>query len=629
MSVRADPRSLADDIRARSDQDLAVLLRARPDLVVPVPDDVTALVARATTRTSVLRALERLDRFALQTIDALACSPDPTTYQHLRGLVGADGQLPETLARLREQALVWGPDDALRLVRAVREIIGPAPADTGPPLCSALATLSPARLQHVLTDLGLPSTHDPVSAVDAITAVFTDPGRLEGLLAQAPAQAVAILDRLTWGPPTGRVEDAHRDVRASDARTPVEWLLARALLVPAGDGTVALPREIAIHLRGGRIHRRVEPEPPALETASHDPGLVDRAAAGSARAAVGHIEDILEYWAADTPPVLRTGGLGVRDMRRTARAVNLNERDVALYAETAYAMDLLAASDDDVDEVWLPTTAYDAWRSAPAKRRWTAMVSAWLTTTRVAALVGNRTERERLVAPLGPDLERTMAPEIRRAVLTELAALAPGCSASAASVVARLGWHRPLRAGQLRRDLDSWVTWTLREGELLGLTSHGALGSPARALLAGDPVRAADALEALLPEPLDHVLVQADLTVVAPGPLTAHLSRELGLAATVESTGGATVYRFTDASIRHALDAGRTAADLHALLERHSRTPVPQPLSYLVDDVARRHGRVRVGTASAYVRCDDEAVLTELLAERRAAQLRLRRLAAT
>ena len=31
---------------------------------------------------------------------------------------------------------------------------------------------------------------------------------------------------------------------------------------------------------------------------------------------------------------------------------------------------------------------------------------------------------------------------------------------------------------------------------------------------------------------------------------------------------------------------------------RHSRTPVPQPLSYLVEDVARRHGRVRVGAAA-------------------------------
>ncbi len=103
----------------------------------------------------------------------------------------------------------------------------------------------------------------------------------------------------------------------------------------------------------------------------------------------------------------------------------------------------------------------------------------------------------------------------------------------------------------------------------------------------------------------------------------------LGVLADVESKGGATVYRFTPASVRRALDAGRTAADLHAFLAEHSRTPVPQPLAYLIDDVARRHGHLRVGAASAYVRCDDDTLLNEILADRRAAALRLRRLAPT
>jgi hypothetical protein len=99
--------------------------------------------------------------------------------------------------------------------------------------------------------------------------------------------------------------------------------------------------------------------------------------------------------------------------------------------------------------------------------------------------------------------------------------------------------------------------------------------------------------------------------------------------ADVESTGGATVFRFTPGSVRRALDAGRSAEDVRAFLAARSRTPVPQPLAYLVDDVARRHGIMRVGTARAYVRCDDEAVLSEVLADRRSARLRLRRLSPT
>src|SRR5665213_1456856 len=152
---------------------------------------------------------------------------------------------------------------------------------------------------------------------------------------------------------------------------------------------------------------------------------------------------------------------------------------------------------------------------------------------------------------------------------------------------------------------------------LLVLNNDGAI-EPA--------VVAASELDALLPKPLDHVLLQADLTAVAPGPLVSELARELAMAADIESTGGATVFRFTDGSIRRALDAGRSAADLHAMLATRSRTPVPQPLTYLIDDVARRHGRVRIGVAGAYLRCDDEAVLNEVLADRRAESLRLRRL---
>lgn len=45
--------------------------------------------------------------------------------------------------------------------------------------------------------------------------------------------------------------------------------------------------------------------------------------------------------------------------------------------------------------------------------------------------------------------------------------------------------------------------------------------------------------------------------------------------------------------------------------------------------MARRHGHLRIGAASAYVRCDDDALLNEILADKRAAALHLRRLAPT
>ncbi|MCQ4085100.1 helicase C-terminal domain-containing protein [Streptomyces sp. RB6PN25] len=636
------PRTLAEDLRGRGDDAVATLLRLRPDLLNPVPNDLTQLATRAGTRASVVRALERLDRFALQTAEALAVAPDPCPYETLLALLGGDEGIPEVtealpgaVDALRASALVWGGDDRLHLVRTARDLLAPTPTSPsatglGPTVTEATAGMSPGRLQELLAAAGLPATHDPVSAVAALTALFRDRTRMSALLAEAPEGTATVLSKLMWGPPYG-------EVRAEGASAPVRWLLARGVLLPAGPGNVVLPREAALHLRGGLAHRTPEPHPPAVQPgATHAIATVDATAAGQAFTAVRTVEDLLKSWDAGGPPVLRAGGMSVRDLKRTAVALDVGEPIAAFWLETAYAAGLLA-SDGEADERYAPTPAYDEWLRLPDEERWAALVAAWLPATRTPGLVGGRDAKGRALSALGPELDRSLAPEVRRRVLALLASLPEGASAKPEALLARLRWERPLRGGAdaLRAQL---VHWTLEEAELLGVTGRGALSAHGRALqgrteAATDAqtaaAEAAGLLAPLLPEPLDHVLLQADLTAVAPGPLRAPLAETLGVLADVESKGGATVYRFTPDSVRRALDAGRTADELHAFLAAHSRTPVPQPLTYLVDDVARRHGRLRVGAASAYVRCDDDSLLAEILADRRAAGLGLRRLAPT
>jgi hypothetical protein len=104
---------------------------------------------------------------------------------------------------------------------------------------------------------------------------------------------------------------------------------------------------------------------------------------------------------------------------------------------------------------------------------------------------------------------------------------------------------------------------------------------------------------------------------------------ELNLLADLESSGGASVYRVTEATVRRALDHGRSGGDLAAFIEQRSRTPVPQALRYLIEDAARRHGVLRTGTASAYLRCDDTALLARAVSDRAVSALRLRLLAPT
>ncbi|WP_344394419.1 helicase C-terminal domain-containing protein [Streptomyces vastus] len=646
----AAPRSLAEQLRARDDASLAALLQVRPDLITPVPTDLTQLATRAGTRASVVRALEHLDRFALQTAEALAVAPDPAAYDTLLALLAGDegdpevtGALPRALATLREQALVWGADDRLRLVRTARELLAPSPqhpspTGLGPTVAEATAGMSPGRIQEILATAGLPTTHDAVSAVAALTELFTDRTRMRALLDEAPADSLEVLSRLVWGPPYGQV--------TADPAPRLRWLLDRGLLLPTAPGTVVIPREVALHLRAGRAHRKTEPLPPAVEPAvTHRPQAVDATAAGQAYTALATVEELLKDWDEGGPAVLRAGGLSVRDLKRTAVALDVPEPIAAFWIELAYAAGLLA-SDDEADEQYAATPAYDAWLELPAAERWTRLATAWLTATRTPGLVGGRDAKDRTLSALGPGLDRSAAPEVRHRVLALLAALPEGASAAADSLIARLHWERPLRNPESQARTDDLRTrlarWALSEAELLGITGRGALSTHGRALLATPPdapltgaelaaaaSRAGRLLAPLLPTPLGHVLLQADLTAVAPGPLERPLADMLGVLADVESKGGATVYRFTPGSVRRALDAGRSASDLHAFLAAHSSTPVPQPLTYLIDDVARRHGHLRIGAASAYVRCDDDAMLNEILADKRSADLRLRRLAPT
>ena len=615
------PRSLADDLRARDDGALAALLRARPDLRTPVPADLAALAARATTRPSVQRALDHLDAFTLQTVDVLVALPDRSTPDDVRRLLGTDPDV--ALETLREQALVYGGDE-LTLVRTVREIIGD-PAGLGPAAEQAMRGYGPSRLARLMADLGLAASGDPVEDARRVADHLGDRERLDVLLADAAPPVHELLAALTWGPPSGRLERADRILDVSSATTPVEWLLARGVLVALDASTVVLPREVGLALRGGHVHRAASPTPPDAVLTRVDIARTDHTATGAAGDVVRRIEELLETWAIDPPKALRAGGLGVRDRARSAAALDIDQEQLSLLLETAHAAGLLAVG-GGTDEVWLPTATYDTWRTWSIADRWSTLVESWLASPRVAGLAGSKDGRGKVLAPLGPDLARSLAPGVRREVLEAMVGLPVGHATTVESVADRLRWRTPRLFGRLREDL---LGWTVREAEIFGLASGGALSSFGRFLVAGADDRAVDALEALLPEPLDHVLLQADLTAVAPGPLTGELAQRMALLADVESRGGATTYRFTDATIRRALDLGWSAGEVLELLRTHSRTPVPQPLTYLVEDVARRHGRVRVGAASAYIRCDDEATLTEILADRKAATLRLRRLAPT
>jgi hypothetical protein len=164
------------------------------------------------------------------------------------------------------------------------------------------------------------------------------------------------------------------------------------------------------------------------------------------------------------------------------------------------------------------------------------------------------------------------------------------------------------------------VRAVLAQGRELGVVVDGTLTSSGRALLAGDGSVAAVLAESL-PGQVDQLILQADLTAIVPGLPTPALAELMRTMAEAESTGAASIYRFSPDSIRRALDSGRAAGELLGELSR--RGDVPQALAYHIEDVARRHAVLRIGAAATFLRCDDPVVLAGIMADPGAAALGL------
>lgn len=584
------PTSLVDWLRAQDDETLAALLRLRPDLAVPPPGDLTVLATRAGIRASVHRACDDLDTVALAVLEALVVADAdsvPVPRAELARLLGPD--LPATalsaaLSALRSRVLAWGPDTEIALVPATRDVVPRHPGGLG------------RSAQGLAGSSALP---------ELLAAVEPDEQR--------------VLDALAAGPPIGRSR------AGSDPTSPVGRLLGKGLLLRVDPETVELPRQVGIALRGDRPLGPIAVMPPDLGARDRGDDLVDRTAGGAALGVLRQVELLVAYWSRTPPPVLRSGGLGVRELRRAAKEMEAEEDTAALLIELAVAADLIGPS-DGVAPDWVPTTSVDVWAVGGPELRWSLLAKTWLDLPRLPGLVGRKDDAGRPIAALSDGVRRPLATRDRRRVLSGLAELPPGTAAGSVTALADLlAWRAPRRGGRLR---DEVVGWVLAEATVLGVVALDAISTPGRALLA-DQDRLVAELRATLPAPVDHVLLQADLTAVAPGPLEPELARELGLLAEVESAGGATVYRFTEDTIRRALDAGRSASDLHELLAKRSATPVPQGLTYLIDDVARRHGRLRGGAAASFLRSDDEVLISEVLASPGSIGLELRRLAPT
>ncbi|HZC52326.1 MAG TPA: helicase-associated domain-containing protein [Mycobacterium sp.] len=575
-----------------SDERLIRLLELRPDLAQPPPGSIAALAARAVARQSVKAATDELDFLRLAVLDALLVlqaetAPVPTAK--LLALIGDRAPEADVLAALddlRQRALVWG-DAAVRVA---------ADAGTALPWHAGQVTLEDtARTGDQIADL----------------------------IAGLDKAQLDVLEKLLQGSPMGRTRDA---APGAPADRPVPQLLAKGLLRRIDAETVILPRHAGQVLRGEQPGpmQLTAPDPVASTTTPED---ADAAAAGAVIDLLRELDVLLENLGRTPVPELRGGGLGVREVKRLAKTTGIDEPRLGLILEVAAAAGLIASGMPDPEPAagdgpyWAPTVATNRFSAMSTAERWHLLASTWLDLPGRPALIGTRGPDAKPYGALTDSLYSTAAPLDRRLLLGMLSELPHGAGVDAAAASAALIWRRPRWARRLQ---PGPVADLLTEGHALGLIGRGGISTPGRALLdeAVDPAVAIDAMTRALPKPIDHFFVQADLTVVVPGPLQRDLAEELAAVATVESAGAAMVYRISEPSIRHALDIGKTRDGMHAFFAKHSKTPVPQGLTYLIDDVARRHGQLRIGMAASFVRCEDPALLAQAVAAAEGLQLR-------
>ncbi|HLS04252.1 MAG TPA: helicase-associated domain-containing protein, partial [Actinomycetales bacterium] len=619
-------RSVLHILRQYSDDQLLALLAARPDLATPPPGSLAGLAARALTRPSLERAIAGLNTFELQVLESVAvlthslpvATLTPTVIRRALGRRVPAARVREAINGLKEKLLLSGSATDLHAPAEVFAALGPFPAGLGPSLTETLTQ------RGDLTD----------EERELWTAQLTSAQHLTELLAQAPKRAHRVLELLTWGPPIG-----DRGSAGGSDNSPLTWLISRGLLATAGEQHVALPREIALFLRDGQTHKSVTSEPPALE--AHPPtgyrpmlgepqAFVDASAGERATEVLQLVDLLIEEWE-EGGPALRTGGIGLREMRRLANALGIDEPEVAFLFEVSAAAQLLALTDDE--KLWVPSREHLIWAQREAGEKWVQLAWAWLNSPRATWLIGQR-DQGRIIAPLQSGIDRAWIPHLRERTLSVLAQTQRGAVPNHADVYAQLKWHSPKSAPH-----EVAVHTFLEHAQWLGVLGARSLTSATRHLLeaarAGDLqaedtaiAKAVAAVNAALPAEVAQIMVQGDLSIIIPGRPAPNLEW-VAQVAHVEQRGAAQVLRLTEDSVRAAMQRGWTASKLVEKLGAAATTELPQPVAYLIADVERQFGRVRAHSVQSVIATADPASATEILADANLVHLAFERVAPT
>ena len=408
------------------------------------------------------------------------------------------------------------------------------------------------------------------SGLRPVSAEAPDPDEVRRRLGELSDAARGLLEHVADHGGEATAGSARHTVLPEDAATPAEELLARRLLVPRGGGVVVLPgrggprparrahdpRAGGRRARGGDLGARPGPGRPGGRGGRLRGGPPPRAAARPLGHRTRRARCAAAASASATSGPPRSSSTSTSRRRRCSSRSRTTPgcwrpRPTRTGTRPGCRPTATTCGPPSPSPSAGPTSSAPGW-TAPGCRRWSA----------------SRDAAGKTWNALAPELAAVTQVESRRMALNVLAELpageVPATGTGLPSLVARVAWLRPRRP----RSRADQVAWAVDRGGDAGgdrLRRAGVvLPRPAgRRRRRPRPRRWPAAARAGRPRPdpgrPDRGRARARWS--------RRLARTLQLLADVESRGGATVYRFTPASVRRALDSGWAAAEVHDFVD--------------------------------------------------------------
>jgi hypothetical protein len=594
--------------------ELTALLRARPDtLLAPQPRTFGELANRLSTPHSVRSAMDSLTAAGLVLLEGIRALGAEANPERVHQLFGGPAALPlarltEELTELRRLGLVWPNCERLATPGILGELM-PSPLALGRPARALLDHLTVQALKRIGGQYGLAGLPDKAAWVNALSAAIVDPVARHG-----PRVGGVYLPSAYGSMP---VEGPEGELALTGWLIPDTW-----------GHTGEMPREVALALRPPDYHPTM-PAPPTLPAGGRaEQGQLLAAAQRAAAATIDGLSRLLALISHAPLATVQAGGVGTRELRRVGKELRAGEHEIRLWLEAAAEAGLVAVQGGAV----LPTEEAEKWRRAEPSAAWLALLAGWW---ELPVTPTHRVDIDGKPQPaLGGRLYGLNANRLRADLLDILAEAdawtrVPDLDA----VTDLLAWRRPLAYGDVAT-LRRYATAAHAEFGAFGLIADHALTPFGRALrdaarTDNPPAALVGAVAGLLPAPADTATFLPDLTAIVSGAASVELAALLDSCADAEARDVASTWRFSPSSVRRALDAGHTADALLAGLSAIADKTLPQPLSYLVHDVARRHGTVRVRAVGCCMCVPDPVLATEIAQHRSLAALKLAKLADT